>query len=356
MQRKKVVFILPTLAAGGAERVTSLVSQSLDKRKFEVTLVVIGAKENSSYQIDKIPVVFLEKQKVRDSIFTLFKYFKKEKPAIVISSIGHTNALMAVLAYFFPRIKFIGRITNMHIPNKEKKKQGFVTSILNKIQKKNLDKIICQSDDMKNIVIGHYQFPDDKIVVINNPISEKFKLKSAKKVESKIQFITVGRLAEIKGHLRILEILSKLNFDFNYTVIGSGPKLLEIENKAKSLLIDDKLLHIPFTDGVEKYLEQSDLFLQGSFSEGFPNALLESCAVGTPVLAFKAPGGTKEIIVEGVNGYIVNSPEEFLEKILDIYNKNPFEKAEVRHSVVSRFKADIIIDKYETLISDLVMK
>ena len=57
------------------------------------------------------------------------------------------------------------------------------------------------------------------------------------------------------------------------------------------------------------------MFLQGSYSEGFPNALLESCSVGVPVIAFNAPGGTKEIIDNGINGYIVENEEDYISKL-----------------------------------------
>ena len=48
------------------------------------------------------------------------------------------------------------------------------------------------------------------------------------------------------------------------------------------------------------YLSDSDFFIQGSYVEGFPNSVLESCSVGTPVIAFNCPGGTKEIICAAI--------------------------------------------------------
>mgnify|MGYP000064476028 CR=1 FL=1 len=66
--------------------------------------------------------------------------------------------------------------------------------------------------------------------------------------------------------------------------------------KAKELSLIQFIKHIPFTSNVNDYIAENDMFLQGSYVEGFPNALLESCVVGTPVLAFNVPGGTKEII------------------------------------------------------------
>ena len=53
-------------------------------------------------------------------------------------------------------------------------------------------------------------------------------------------------------------------------------------------------------------------FIQGSYVEGFPNAVLESCSVGTPVVAINCPGGTKEIIEHATNGFLVVSDDDFI--------------------------------------------
>ena len=47
----KVFFFIPTLVAGGAERVMSFVAQNIDKNKFDVTLIVIGFKKNAKYEL-----------------------------------------------------------------------------------------------------------------------------------------------------------------------------------------------------------------------------------------------------------------------------------------------------------------
>ena len=58
--------------------------------------------------------------------------------------------------------------------------------------------------------------------------------------------------------------------------------------------------------------------IQTSEYEGYPNVLIESIALNTPVIAFDCPGGTKEIIQEGLNGYLVinKSTEDLKEKYL----------------------------------------
>lgn len=357
ISKKKIVFILPSLKAGGAERVTSFLVQNIDADKFDVSLVVIGFKEDSSFRFKKnTNIIFLQKERVRQAFFAIISYLNKQKPDLVLSSIGHTNNMMAIIALFFPKIKFVARLTNMHIPSPKSSlfSNIFYNTVL-KIQHKKLDKIICQSNDMKDIAIEHYDYPLEKIVVINNPISEQFKVKTTKPKKDIPQLITVGRLVKIKGHERILKALSDLQITFKYTIIGDGPELENIFKKAEMLKLIQDIIHIPYTDEVEKYLNNSSIFLQGSYSEGFPNALLESCAVGTPVIAFTAPGGTKEIVVPGVNGYIADSEKEFIEYIHEICENGISEPQIIRNSVIDKFGPNIILKKYEQLFSDVLI-
>ncbi|MEO6348106.1 MAG: glycosyltransferase family 4 protein, partial [Aquaticitalea sp.] len=114
--------------------------------------------------------------------------------------------------------------------------------------------------------------------------------------------------------------------------------------------LKDKITHIPFTNEVNRYLRQSDVYLQSSYVEGFPNAVIESCAVGTPVIAYKAPGGINEIIVEGVNGYVADDEKEFLEYINQVYSNNIFVPQIVSDSVYSKFGKEKILKEYEDLI------
>jgi len=90
-------------------------------------------------------------------------------------------------------------------------------------------------------------------------------------------------------------------------------------------------------------LVKHNLFLQGSYSEGFPNAALESCVMGTPVLAFNVPGGTKEIIENDVNGFLVNTEVEFLDCLK---NERDWNRDNVINSVTKKFGRDTILKRY----------
>lgn len=350
--KRKIIFVIPSLVPGGAERVISFVAQNIDKEKFEPLLLVAGHPKDTAYDVRNVKVKYLEKSRILTALPLIVYMIFKIKPEIVISSISHTNVAMSLIAPYFRNTKFMGReATILSKRTKEKKARKWSPVSLVSDGFKNLDMLICQSKDMAEDMICSYNIPKEKTSVINNPISNLPPIKSSNPKTSIKKFITVGRLVEVKGHLRVLEILSKLKLPFSYTIIGDGNLKKEIFQKAKELSILRYIKHIPFTNCVNDYIAEHDFFLQGSYVEGFPNALLESCVVGTPVIAFNAPGGTKEIVIDGVNGFLVNNESEFLERLQDNRVWNP---KEIRESVYKKFNKEKIIKQYETLFFDIL--
>ena len=220
-----------------------------------------------------------------------------------------------------------------------------------------LDMIICQSNDMYQDMLNNYKIPENKLRVINNPITDKFDLKNNYKInKDETKFISVAALKKQKGHERILRVLAKLNIPFKYTIIGNGGEKEPLLRLIEQLNLKDKIQHIPYTNEVSKYLAEHDFFLQGSYVEGFPNSLIESCAVGTPVLAFNAPGGLNEIIEPGINGLIAKEEKEYLENIVRAVNKSNWSPSVIRDSVYKKFNSEKILKEYEDLFLEVMKK
>ncbi|MCQ0112283.1 glycosyltransferase [Zhouia amylolytica] len=353
-EKIKIVFVIPSLVAGGAERVISIVSQHISKDKFEVRLLVIGFKKDTVYTVENVQVDYLNQERVLYAIPKIIQYFTRYKPNIVVSSISHLNTVMALVSPYFRNVKFVGRESTILNQRKDKGKKRFWQRFsIFKNQHHKLDRIICQSSDMAQDLINNSQVPANKIVIINNPISKIGNLKKnleAERDNTPSKYITIGRLTQVKGHLRLLEILSQLDDDFIYTIVGDGELKDQIFQKATDLGLQDKITHIPYTDKTDQILASNDMYLQGSYIEGFPNATLESCVAGVPVIAFNAPGGTKEIIENNINGFIVDSSKDFL-KCLQA--KNTWNPEQIRSSVVEKFSTDKIIKQYEDLFIEI---
>jgi len=350
-----VALVTPTLTAGGAERVITFLAKQLNPEKFKVTLVIFGYEKDNYYDISGVNAIFLNKSRVLLGVFSFIKFIRTNKPDIVLTVIGHLNTLAAFSSIFFPKTKFIAReVSVLSIMDKYSSKSNAFFDFLYARRFNFFDAIICQSKDMSEDLIDHYKVNQKSIKIINNPITDKFVPNLKIKMPSDVlRLVTVGRLDKEKGHARILKVLSKLQRPFHYTLIGDGPEKEAIFSLIKEYDLSSKTTYIEFTDKVNEYLSKNDVFIQGSFVEGFPNALLESCAVGTPTIAFYCPGGLKEIIIKGVNGFVAKDEVEFLNLLQD-FNVSDWDLREVSQSVYKKFKKEKILKQYEALFLELV--
>lgn len=356
-EKINILFVLPSLRAGGAERILSFVAQNLDTNKFKTTLLVIGYEKDKAYQLSDLNIVYLNKSRVLKSFFSIFSFIKKKKPDVIVSSIVHLNVFIALMSPFFRKTKIVAReasvlsVLNKYDPSYSILFSKRMVSLAYKL----VDCIICQSNDMRDDMVNYFKVPKNKTVLINNPIANSFKLKTKRRNEQEIiKLITIGRLSKEKGYLRIIDALSQVNFPYKYYIIGNGPEKELIFDSLVEKGMTEKIEYIEFTDDVDTYLSNSDLFLQGSYVDGFPNALIESCVVGTPILAYNAPGGLAEIVENGTNGYIVDSNEEFIKYLNSINNNYNFKPETVRNIVQVRFNKEKIISEYESLFLNLV--
>ncbi|NNK88861.1 MAG: glycosyltransferase [Flavobacteriaceae bacterium] len=357
MNKEKIQLIIASanLLPGGAERVLSFLATHIDKEVFDVTLVIFGFEKDVAYDIDGIKAYYFNKTRIVYGSFRFFKVLKREKPDLVITAVGHLNTMAAFMSWFFPKTKFVAREVSINSVISRFTRYTFHPLMwLGKYRFRFLDAVICQSNQMVEDIRSTYTVDPDKITVIPNPVTHKFKLKQAIPDLKEMKLITVGRISGEKGLERLVNLLKRLEFPFHYTLIGNGPDREKILNLIAAEGLNEQTTYIEYTAEVGNYLSDSHVFLQGSYSEGFPNAVLESAAVGTPVVAYAAPGGLVEIIEDDVNGYIVDTEDEFVERLNALYKDYKFKPEPIRESVMRKFKSDIVLKKYEDLFKDLV--
>jgi glycosyltransferase involved in cell wall biosynthesis len=216
-------------------------------------------------------------------------------------------------------------------------------------------KIICQSRDIKDDFIQNFNVQPFKLHVINNPV-EIIRFENGNKTKyPEIQFITVGRMRQEKGHVRILEALKyfekRYGHQYQYHIVGDfSSKEMEkrIRSKVMDLALTDRVKFHGHLDEPMTILKESNVFLQGSYFEGFPNAVLESCSVGIPVVAYDVPGGTREIIKPGFNGYLIEDGniQEYVSKMFEAANTT-FNTGDMVQDILDRFNQEKIVKEYE---------
>lgn len=158
--------------------------------------------------------------------------------------------------------------------------------------------------------------------LVNN---EAFKYEINDKIKS-LKIIFLSRVENYKGIFELLDaykILKEKHNNISLTIAGSGSALPELKKIIKTKNIKD--INIPgYVVGTKKYelLAESNVFIFPSYSEGMPNAVLESMAIGLPVITTKV-GGLNDFFEDKKMGYFieiknVNSIVRTLEEV--IYN------------------------------------
>ena len=314
--KQKILFIIPSMRGGGSERVISILLNHLNRRKFDMTLVLI--KKEGRYLQDlsnDIKIIDLNLNSAKKSIFKLIKIIKNENPNIVFSTLGYLNLIISIIRPFLSKkIKFIARESSIVSIQNKQEKYPKLFDFLFKTFYKNFDLVIAQSKYMKNDLIKNYNFPKEKIKVIYNPVDiEKIEQLSKEPCKEDVDLLAVGRLDKNKNFKDIIEILPKLNMKL--TILGEGEEKENLQNLAKRLNVNVEFLG--FVDNPYKYMKKAKLLVLTSLYEGLPNVILEANACGIPVIAYNCIGGTRELIENGKNGFLVeckNSCE--LEKII----------------------------------------
>lgn len=342
---------------GGAEKIIHTLINHLDHDRYEVTLILFENQGDLMTTLDKrAKIKILYVNKIRYNLFKLLPYLYKHKPDIVFTGWGEVSAYLAPFIPLFPKIKFIGRETNIVSQHVRRKEILFFYKFY-----KNFHKIITQSEDMKKDLIDHFKMPASKLILINNPVDfEEIDRKLVNAVfpkefnQTEKNVVAVGNVSYRKGFDQLLKVFEYLKEEkINLYIIGDGPdrKVFQQYKEENQL---DRVHFLGKKLNPYPYLKNADLFVLSSRYEGFPNVLLEAGAVGTYSIANDCKGGINEIIQSGVNGEIVpiDNPELFAEKIKCALMQNR-NHVEITHSIRDRFATEIIIPKYLQLFDSL---
>jgi glycosyltransferase involved in cell wall biosynthesis len=357
--KKRILFIIYSLDKGGAEKNFSLIANHLNKDKFEIHFLTIYNTKKDKYLLDSH--IFYQSIYAKRTLFSFLKVYstiKKIEPVTVVVTIAPVILTVALIRRIFGynNIKFIMRETAIpSINNKYSSKSTFILNYLCRLLYKVYDLAIVQGVDMQDDLVTNFNFPINNTIIINNPISikgDKFQY-TPQVVSKKLTLITVGNLRKEKGHLRILDILYKLKnkISFEYWIVGDGRMLEPIKEKVLKLDLSEFVVFKGNQENVIPFLQSANIFIQGSYYEGFPNAILEAAYVGIPTIAYDVKGGTKEIIINNFNGYLVrdNDIEQFVQKILE-FSTLQYDSFRISTDVQKRFGLKNVLDIYESIL------
>ncbi|PTH22568.1 N-acetyl-alpha-D-glucosaminyl L-malate synthase BshA [Staphylococcus arlettae] len=166
--------------------------------------------------------------------------------------------------------------------------------------------------------------------------------------------IHVSNFRAVKRIDTIIETFTKIHAQLpsKLLLLGDGPELMDMKQKAKSLGVEDHVLFLGKQDWVSEFYQMSDLVLLLSEKESFGLTLLEAMKSGVVPIGSNA-GGIKEVIKHDETGFIVDvgdsdtASEYALQLLTDqnLYNKM---QTAMLADIDARFASNLITDQYES--------
>ena len=355
----KILRIIARLNIGGPAIHTILLSEGLDKNRFE-TLLVTGTPEKSEGDMSYLakekglqPIVIPQLGRnlsLRNDIIAFWKLFcliKKERPDIIHTHTAKAGALgrLAGLLFKFTyvlrptsyRLKLIhtfhghvlhsyfGRMKSTLFIWLERFLAIFTTKIIAVSENLRKELIELKIAGPKKITTVRLGLDLDRYLNIENDTSEIRDYKSVG---------IVGRLVPVKNHKMFLDAVRRLKDSLRFgqrmkfLIVGDGPLRQELESYAENLGIKQDVAFTGWIKDLEKIYSELDVVSLTSLNEGTPVALIEAQAAACPCVATNV-GGVTDVIEDGRSGFLVPSHDvdKFTEALLKLLNNSELAKS-----------------------------
>lgn len=301
----KAFLVIPTLTAGGAERVMSIIANIWSEYQDLEVHIVLLADDEIFYELRKNIIVhklyFPIKPSIISRIINLIKLAyrfrkltNKHAPEFILSFMNKYNV--------FVLLSLIGQNRKVFVSERDgsTEKIPVVRRILRDFTYKWARGVIAQTNVGKEFIKN--TTGNKNVIVIPNPIREVINYQIPKE---KI-ILNVGRLVEKKGQKYLLDAFANAKIEgWQLVFLGEGPLRQELELQAKRLGISHLVNFVGTVKDVDIWLSKSEIFCFPSILEGFPNALAEAMIAGLPCISFNCDSGPSDLIIDGENGFLV---------------------------------------------------
>ena len=318
MPKRKILFFLPN-SVGGAERVTITIAKMLDVEKYDVMFVVVGRSLGDIVKFipENYDTKLLHVFNIWDfAICKMVRLLKKERPQVVFSSLRYLNVRVIAASNMVGGIKTVVRNENTL------RTLNMLNFYLVKCSYPKADIVVAQQEEMKKEIIDEIKLPDDKVVVLHNPLDTESidkKLETSTnpypKVEG-IKYVWVGRIGRHKGQdvlIKAFNIVHEKNNNSHLYFVGQYSEndnyYRAICDETTNLGLQNFVHFVGYTDNPYAWMKYADCFVLPSRNEGLPNSLIEAMYIGKPVVATTCIPVIERIVNDGINGILVKSED-----------------------------------------------
>jgi glycosyltransferase involved in cell wall biosynthesis len=308
MKSKRVLHLVQSLNFGGVEsrmRTIAFNSSLSDCEHLFCAIAGGGAVAEDIYE-SGAPIKILNiKSKIPSlrAILGIFRHIKFEHPDIVHCHGAEAN-FHGLIASRLGGVSVVFA-EEIGLPNHSKKAKFIFRLVYNLA-----DALIAVSNPVKQKVVEMGEIKKDKCKVLLSPFNM---------LQERDNYVPhdvfhvgyIGRLEEIKNPLGLLYAIALLRdrgMNVHLKIAGDGSQRIMLEREAVNLGISKQIDFLGFVPHPFTVMDDINLYVLPSFSEGLSNSLIEAMSAGIPSLA-TAVGGTPEVIKHNKSGWLLPSAE-----------------------------------------------
>ena len=321
-----VLHIIDHLGLGGAQSVIKGINKI--KKNTGITIKIYSLRHSDLERVDNYPNVQIYSSASKYSlkpILSIRKFLRNDEIDII-----HCHLFRSQVVGWLLKIIFFPSIYLIYHEHGTILRDNFSSNLFYKLSKKFVDLFIAVSIITKEKLISEANIEENKIEVLPNYVDLKRFNRgrvtwAVDKERANLgitgeKFIVgfAGRIIKMKGW-RILLSAAKIlkeKKDINFLVAGEGNQSDEMIDVIKYFGLEENVTYLGFIDDMVWFYSLLDCFVMPSWWEAMGISVLESMAMGVPVIASNVPA-LNEIVIDRLNGLLFNSTDyvDLAEKI-----------------------------------------
>lgn len=320
--RPRVAFFYSAMRRGGVERLLLNILDSIDSQEFSVDLLLSRAEGEMLDQVPKrVRVVDLRSAlpgggaAVLSSGRGLHRYIRQEKPQVITAAPGYGVFTVLPLARLYGCAVFAMVDTDL-LQFARAKRRHLALPTMVRVGYPYCNFVLASYESAMERLMADFKLNPEKVKLLPSPVITASIYKLATEPANHRWFsknrqkviLGIGRLEPEKDFESLIKAFAmvKEKIDARLLILGEGSRRADLEKLVGEMNLQ-RFVDLPgFDPNPYKYLDRCDLFVLSSRWEGVPGTLIESLALGIPVVATDcASGGPAEILGGGRYGELV---------------------------------------------------